>query len=116
MRLFQKFMDDRALTLASLIAGGMISTLLPLLLGILSLIGLLLGDSQLAHAVQERVLAVLPAAASTVLRDSLAAFQSAAGTAGLVSLGFLLFNGSNFFVSLESVFDLTYHVRERNLV
>jgi uncharacterized BrkB/YihY/UPF0761 family membrane protein len=39
-----------------------------------------------------------------------------AGVAGLVSLGLLLFNGSNFFVRLESVFDLAYHVPERNLI
>jgi membrane protein len=115
-RLFEKFMNDRALTLASLLAWGMLNTFLPLLLGILSLVGLVLGDSEVAHVVQERILAALPDAARGLLSDSLASFERAAGVAGLISLGFLLFNGSNFFVSLESVFDLTYHVRERNLV
>lgn len=109
-------MNDRALTLASLLAWGMLNTFLPLLLGMLSLVGLVLGDSQLAKAVEQRVFEVLPEAISTLLRDSLAAFQGAAGTAGLISLGFLLFNGSNFFVTLESTFDLAYHVPERHLV
>ena len=62
------------------------------------------------------LLAALPAGASTLVRDSLAAIQRAAGVAGLVSLGLLLFNGSNFFVTLESVFDLAYHVPERHPV
>jgi membrane protein len=115
-RLFQKFMDDRALTLASLLAWGMLNTFLPLLLGILSLIGLLLGGSQVAAVVEQRLFAILPAAASTLIQNSLAAFQQSAGTAGLISLGFLLFNGSNFFVTLESVFDMAYHVPERNIV
>jgi uncharacterized BrkB/YihY/UPF0761 family membrane protein len=47
--LWQKLFDDRALTLASLLAWGMLKTFLPLLLGILSLIGLLLGDSAAAN-------------------------------------------------------------------
>jgi len=51
-----------------------------------------------------------------VVQDSMAAMQRSAGGAGLISLGLLLFNGSNFFVTLESVFDLTYHEPERHLV
>jgi membrane protein len=115
-RVFQKFMDDRALTLASLLAWGILNTFLPLLLGILSLIGLVLGDSAEAKAAEDRVLAVLPPGIDTLVRDSLAAIQQSATGAGLISLGLLLFNGSNFFVTLESVFDLTYHVPERNVI
>src|SRR5690349_3419166 len=88
-RLFEKFMNDRALTLASLLAWGMLNTFLPLLLGILSLVGLVLGDSPIAVVVQERILAALPAPASGMLSDTLAAFEKGAGVAGLVSLGFL---------------------------
>ncbi len=109
-------MDDRGLTLASLLAWGILNTFLPLLLGILSLIGLLLGDSSQALAAENRLLAVLPETVSTLVRDSLAAIERSASGAGLISLGLLLFNGSNFFVTLESVFDLAYHVPERNVV
>jgi membrane protein len=114
-RFVQKFMDDRALTLASLLAWGMLNTFLPLLLGILAIVGALLGDSPAVVAAEETLLALLPAQASTLVRDSIASIQQVAGVAGLVSLGLLLFNGSNFFVTLESVFDLVYHVPERNL-
>jgi membrane protein len=112
----QKFMDDRALTLASLVAWGMLNTFLPLLLGVLSLIGLLFGDSPAAAAAEATVLAPLPTQASELIQDSLASIGQVAGVAGLISLGLLLFNGSNFFVTLESVFDLAYHVPERNLI
>jgi membrane protein len=115
-RLFQKFMDDRALTLASLLAWGMLNTLLPLVLGVLSLIGLVLGESAAAAAAQERLLALLPDAASQLVHSIIGNVQRAAGGAGLISLGLLLFNGSNFFVSLESVFNLAYHVPERNII
>jgi membrane protein len=109
-------MDDRVLTLASLVAWSMLNTLLPLMLAVLALVGVLLGDSPGAAAVEATLLAALPAGASALVRDSLAAVQRAAGVAGLISLGLLLFNGSNFFVTLESVFDLAYHVPERNLI
>src|SRR3954453_13562170 len=109
-------MNDRALTLASLLAWGILNTFLPLLLGILALIGVFLGDSAEAAAAEQRLLARLPASISTVVADSIASVQHAAGGAGLISLGLLLFNGSNFFVTLESVFDLTYHVPERHLI
>ena len=75
-------MDDRALTLASLLAWGILNTFLPLLLGILSLIGLLLGDSAEAVAAEQRLLALLPESISTIIADSLAAMQRAAGGAG----------------------------------
>ncbi|MBV9602608.1 MAG: YihY/virulence factor BrkB family protein [Chloroflexi bacterium] len=115
-RMFQKFMDDRGLMLASLLAWGMLNTFLPLLLGILSLIGLLLGDSAAAREAENRLLAVLPPAIDSLVRDSLTALTQAATGAGLISLGLLLFGGSNFFVTLETVFDLVYHVPERNVV
>ncbi|HEY2594463.1 MAG TPA: YihY/virulence factor BrkB family protein [Chloroflexota bacterium] len=115
-RLVQKFMDDRGLTLASLLAWGMLNTFLPLLLGVLALIGVILGDSAEAVAAERRLLAVLPEQISVVVQDSVTAMNQSAGGVGLVSLGLLLFNGSNFFVSLESVFNLTYHVPDRNIV
>lgn len=115
-RFVQKFMDDRALMLASLLAWGMLNTFLPVLLGVLALIGLFLGDSPAAAAAEEKLFALLPAQASTLVRGSIASIQQVAGAAGLVSLGLLLFNGSNLFVTLESVFDLVYHVPERNLI
>ena len=78
----QKFTDDRALTLASLVAWGMLNTFLPLLLGVLSLIGLLVGDSPAAAAAEATVLAPLPAEASQLVQDSLASVGRVAG-AGL---------------------------------
>jgi membrane protein len=114
--LVQKFMDDRALTLASLVAWGILNTFLPLLLGILALVGLFLGDSAEAIAAENRLFSVLPETVSNLLRDSLAAIEQSASSAGLISLALLLFNGSNFFVTLESTFDLVYHVPERNIV
>lgn len=115
-RFVQKFMDDRVLTLASLLAWGMLNTFLPLLLGIFALLGLALGDSPQAAEVESRLLAVLPAEISALIRETLEAIDQAAGGAGLISLGLLLFNGSNFFVSLATTFNQAYHVPDRPLI
>jgi membrane protein len=112
----QKFLDDRALSLASLLAWGMLNTFLPLLLGVLALVGLVLGDSAGAIAAEEQILAMLPPSVSELVRQILQSVERSATAAGLISLGLLLFTGSNFFVTLESVFDLAYHVPDRNPV
>jgi membrane protein len=115
-RFVQKFLDDRALTLASLVAWGILNTFLPLLLGIVALVGLVFGRLAAASAVEETLVAMLPAAMGTLVQDILGSVEQVAGVAGLVSLGLLLFNGSNLFVTFESVFDIAYHVPERHII
>jgi membrane protein len=113
--LVQKFMDDRALSLATLLAWGMLNTFLPLLLGVLSLVGLAVGDSVTAVAAEEQILAMLPPVIADLVRDTLQSIERSASTAGVISLALLLFSGSNFFVTLETAFDVAYHVPNRNL-
>jgi membrane protein len=112
----QKFLDDRGLTLATQIAWGLLNTLLPLLLGMLSVLGLLFGNAVAATAVEGTLYTMLPPQVTSVVHDSLVSMEQAAGLAGLISLGLLLFSGSNLFVTLESVFDVAYHVPERGLI
>jgi membrane protein len=112
----QKFLDDRALTLASLVAWGLLNTLLPTLLGMLALLGLLFGSAIASSAVEGMLFTMLPPQVTSIVHNSLVGMQQVAGLAGLISLGLLLFTGSNLFVTLESVFDLAYHVPERGLI
>jgi len=112
----QKFFDDRALTLASLVAWGLLNTLLPTLLGVLALLGFLFGNTVAASAVEGMLFAMMPPQVLSVVHDSLVAMERAAGLAGLISLGLLLFTGSNLFVTLETVLNLAYHVPDRGLV
>jgi YihY family inner membrane protein len=112
----QKFLDDRALTLASLIAWGLLNTLLALFVGVVSVATLLLGDVPQVAAIQDALLRNLPAQAAAALEDALDIARSSAQAASLISIGFLLFNASNFFVSLESTFGMAYHVPERDMI
>ncbi len=115
-RFVRKVLDDRAPNLAIILAWGTLNTMLPLMLGILSLAGLLLRDPQRVQTITNQLLAVLPASAAGTVQNVITPLAENAGKAGIVSLLLLLFTGSNFFANMQSVFDLAYHVSDRNFV
>lgn len=114
---FKKVMDDRAPNLAALLAWGTLSAILPLILGVLSLAGLILRDPQTLDKVWSTMLEVVPPEAAKPLGDALEGMrQGSAAPAGLVAIILLLVNGSNFFANMSSVFDQAYHVPDRNFL
>lgn len=113
----QKFNDDQATNLASILAWGTLSTMLPLLLGMLGLAGLILRDPQTLDKVYSTILSAIPQQASGTLGTALQAVRhQAAAPAGVVGLVLLLFNGSKFFANMQNVFNLAFHVPNRNVV
>jgi membrane protein len=113
----EKLMDDQAPNLASLLAWGTLSAILPLILGVLSVAGLLLRDPQVLDQVYNTLLALLPSQAAGPLGDALQGVrQSSAAPAGAVALVLLLYNGSSFFSNMSSVFNQAYHVESRNFL
>ncbi|GAC1314643.1 MAG: YihY/virulence factor BrkB family protein [Chloroflexota bacterium] len=113
----KKVMDDRAPNLAALLAWGTLSAILPLILGVLSLAGLVLRDPQTLEKVSNGVLAVVPPEAAKPLGDALTGIREGnAAPAGVLALVLLLVNGSNFFANMSSVFDQAYHVPDRNFI
>jgi membrane protein len=112
-----KLMDDQAPNLASLLAWGTLSALLPLILGVLSVAGILLQDPQRLDEVYNTVLALVPPQAAGPVGDALQGVrQASAAPAGVVALVLLLYNGSSFFSNMASVFDQAYHVEGRNFL
>jgi membrane protein len=110
----KKVLDDQAPNLAALLAWGTLSAILPLLLGVLSLAGLVLRDQQTLDKVYSSVLSALPgdvAGPVTGVLDSVR--QGSAAPAGIVAIVLLLVNGSSFFSNMASVFDQAYHVNGR---
>jgi membrane protein len=113
----KKFQDDKATNLGQLLAWGTLSTLLPLVLGILSLAGLVLRDSQQVDRIYQTLVAVVPQQAAGPLTTALESIRQKAGTGiGIVGLVLLLFNGSSFFANMASVFDQVFHVEDRNFI
>jgi membrane protein len=113
----KKFSDDKATNLGQLLAWGTLSTLLPLLLGVLSLAGIVLRDSQRVDQVYSTLVAVVPQSAAGPLTTALESIRQKAGAGvGIVGLLLLLFNGSGFFANMASVFDQVFHVQDRNFI
>src|ERR1700730_11924771 len=84
----QKLMDDQAPTLASLLAWSPLSAILPLILGVLSVAGLLLRDPQVLDQVYNTILALVPGQAAGRVSDARrGARMAAAAAAGAVGRG-----------------------------
>lgn len=114
-RFATKLMDDEAPNLASLLAWGTLTALLPMLLGILSLAGIVLRDPRMLDQVYATVLALLPTDTAAPLISVIQGVRDApAGSVGLIALLLLLFNGSAFFANMTMVFDRAYHAPDRN--
>jgi membrane protein len=113
----KKLLDDEAPNLAALLAWGTLSALLPLILGVLSLSGLILNDPQRLDQVYNTLLAVVPSSATGPIGDVLNGMrQASAARVGVIALLLLLVNGSSFFSNMASVFDKAYHAEGRNLL
>jgi membrane protein len=112
----KKILDDQAPNLAALLAWGTLSTLLPLLLGILSVAGLILRDPQRLDQIYNTVLVLVPSDAAGPISSALDGVRQSAAPAGIVAILLLLFNGSSFFANMASVFDQAYHVESRNFL
>ena len=112
----KKVRDDRVPNLAVLLAWGTLNTLFPLFLGILAISGFVLRDPQRADQLTGALFSAAPEQAATTLRDILTSTRESAGTASVISVLLLLFSGSNFFANMQMVFNLAYHVEDRNFI
>jgi membrane protein len=113
----KKVMDDQAPNLASLLAWGTLSALLPLMLCVLSVAGLILRDDKRLDDLYNTLLILVPAQSAGPILDALRSVREAsAAPVGIIALLLLLFSGSSFFANMAAVFDQAYHVESRNFV
>jgi membrane protein len=112
----KKAMDDRVPNLGVLLAWGTLNTLFPLVLGMLAISGFVLRDPQRLDQLTGALVSVAPGQAASTLRDILTTTRDSAGAASIISLLLLLFSGSNFFANMQMVFNLAYHLEDRNFI
>jgi membrane protein len=113
----KKVMDDQAPNLAALLAWGTLSALLPLMLGVLSVAGIILRDQKRLDDLYSTLLILVPQQSAAPIVDALKGVREAsAAPIGILALLLLLFSGSSFFSNMASVFDQAYHVGSRNFV
>src|ERR1700694_4147792 len=87
----KKVMDDQAPNLASLLAWGTLSAILPLILGVLSVAGIVLRDPQRLDQVYNTLLVLVPAQAAGPMGEAVQSVREAsAAPAGVIALVLLL--------------------------
>jgi membrane protein len=116
----QKFANDWSMNLASMMAYSLITAIFPILLAILSIVGMVL------HAFLDRHIDDLARALTSVfpgrlhsvinLPDLLRGLVQITGPLAVVSLSALLWLGSNLFANVENAFSIIFRVRGRDLL
>lgn len=119
----QKFGNDWAMNLVSMVTYSLITTIFPLLLGILTIAALILNFLPLSSidSLAANINSALPAnltqgANGISVKQLLTGLASASGVLAIVSLVGLLFTGSNLFTSMENAFSVIYKVKDRGFI
>lgn len=115
-----KFANDWSLNLASMMAYSLITTIFPILLTILSIVGLVLHAALNQHIddLAGALTAVFPGKLRHVINlpDLLRSLIQLTGPLAIISLLALVWLGSNLFANVENAFSIIFRVRGRSLV
>ena len=115
-RFTKKLGEDRVGDLAALLAWGTLNTLFPLLLGLLAVAGLVLRDPHTLDAVKSKILEAFPQDVAGIVGKVLQDTLNSAAVLGILGVALLVWNGSGFFVRMQSVFNRVHHVPDRGFV
>jgi len=116
----QKFANDWSINLAGMMTYSLITAIIPLLVGILSIVGLVL--KTLSPSEFNTLVTALGSALPTQTRkvidmtSILKGLVNIAGVAGIVALVGLLWTGSNLFANIENAFSIAYRTRDRDFI
>ena len=115
-----KFGNDWSMNLVSMLTYSLITTLFPLLLGILTIAALILGNlsPQALDGVVSSINNTLPQNFQQVVdvRTIIKALKLSVGPLTVITLVSLLFTGSNLFTNMENAFSVIYRVKDRDFL
>ena len=100
---------------AILIAWQLLFSLFPLVIGILSIVGLVLRDPERQAAIAAQIASQFPEQASDLVAV-ISETRDLGGLFGIISIVLLLWAGSNLFGTMATVFDRFYGVPDRGFV
>ncbi len=117
VRLVMEYGSSQAGNYASVVAFNAFMTMFPLILGVLSVLGLVLRSRGLETQVERSVVSFFPDAnTERTVQSALEGVKQNAGLLGVVSLAGLAWTGTNFFAALEFALDRVYGVKQRAFV
>jgi len=118
----QKFGNDWSMNLVSMLTYSMVTTIFPLLLGILTIAGFVLGilSPRSFNTVVVDINNALPQnfanSKAIDIASLLKGLHKATGILATVSLLSLLFTGSNLFTNMENAFSIIFRVKDRDFL
>ncbi|MBO0689575.1 MAG: YihY/virulence factor BrkB family protein [Candidatus Dormibacteraeota bacterium] len=116
VRLAQAYAKADAGHFAGALAFNMFISMFPLILGMLSILGLLLRDASLQQQVETSVVDFFPSDARTSLLAAMNGVRQHSGVLGLVGIAGMLWSGSNLFVSMEFALDRIFGAGDRGFL
>jgi membrane protein len=114
-RFAKAYGDSKAGNYAAGLAFNSFTSMFPLLLGLLTIAGLVFGGQQRAH-VQAVLVGAFPAEAQAAMRTALTNAQQHAGLFGLAAILGLIWTGTNFFGSMEFALSEMFGVQQRTFL
>ena len=115
-RLLQAYGESKAGQYAAGLAFNAFMTMFPLMLGIVSIVGLVTRSAQAQDRVRAILVSAFPANAQEAIGATLHGVQDHAGLLGLLSLAGLLWTGTGLFGSLEFALSEMFGVEQRHFV
>jgi membrane protein len=100
---------------AILIAWQLLFSLFPMVIGILSIVGLVLRDPERLAAIAESIASQFPEQAADLVAF-IGETRDLSGIFGIISIILLLWSGSNLFGTMATVFDRFYGVPDRGFI
>jgi len=113
----QKFANDWSMNLAGMMTYSLITAIIPLLVGILSIVGLGLKTVSPSefNNVANSLGSALPGNVINT-KSLLKGLVNISGVAGIIALVALLWTGSNLFTNVENAFSIAYRTRDRDFI
>lgn len=115
-RLGKAYGESKAGSCAAALAFNGFMTMFPLILGLLSIVGLVIQDQGAESRLQGLIVGVFPPEAHEQLRQAFQGVKRNAGLLGLVSIAGLVWGGTSFFVSIEFALTQIFGTKQRNLL
>jgi len=115
-RVLAAYGASQASNYASALAFACMLAMFPLILGILSLVGLAIRDPGMEARAQSLIIQVFPGNAQPQLLDALHGVRQSAGWMGLLSLGGLLWSAGSIFSTMEFALTQVFGTKQRDIV
>lgn len=116
LRVLSAYGESQAGNYASALAFAFLISMFPLILGILSLVGLAIRDPVTETKAQALIIQMFPGSAQPELLGALRGVKRSAGWMGLLSLAGLFWSASSIFSTMEFAFAQIFGARRRDMV